>query len=278
MLTSCVGKLGTDKIAVDIQFRPVIGYDTRADESVPFPEDRSFVLWAQEPQLGQMYIDSETISYDGIWKSAKTWPEHLIEFQACWPLDLPISYSKTKGLQISEFDCSEGDVDILIAKADSKSQIDGCVVLPFSHALSRIEFRLRHSLSEKMSLRVNKIVLNGYAHKGDYNTRVSNAWKCNDYSASRVIFAAPENHPVQVPCGETIYLGSDFFAIPQVSMPTLELFYEVRFAEANWIPQVSRIESMEVFWEPEKHYTYTLNLGMEKLVYTTGISSWNNRE
>lgn len=278
LLASCVGKLGTDKIAVNIEFRPVIGYDTRVEESVPFPEDRSFSLWAQNPMSGQMYVDSETISYNGTWTSEKMWPEHPVGFQACWPLDLPVSYSNAKGLQIKGFDSSRGDVDVLIAKADSESQVDGKVVLPFNHALSRVEFRMRHSLSEEMAVRVTKIVLKGFAQTGDYNTQKSYGWSCTDYNASRVIFEAPEGSPAELQGGEVLYVGTDFFAIPQISASMLQVYYEVRFEDANWIPQMSELKSLALLWEAGKHYTYTLNLGMDKLVCTTGISSWNNRE
>lgn len=278
LLTSCVGGLNTDKIDVNIEFRPVIGYDTRVDESVPFPEDRSFLLWAQASQSGQMYIDSETVSYDGVWRSAMIWPQEHINFSACWPLAVPVSYSVSEGLQIKGFDCAAGDVDVLIAKADSDDQVDGQVVLPFNHALSRIEFRMRHSLSEDMSVRVNRIVLKGFAQKGDYNTKAAGRWSCDDYSASRVIFDASEDGAKDVPSGEAIYLGEDFFVIPQVAAPLLEVSCEVRYAQSQWVPETSEIESLEIFWEPGKHYTYTLNLCMDKLQCTTGISSWNNRE
>lgn len=278
LLTSCIGDLGTDKIPVNIEFRPVIGYDTRVDESVPFPEDRSFLLWAQASRSGKMYISSETVSYDGGWKSAMVWPQEQINFSACWPLDIPVTYSISEGLQIKGFDCSGGDVDVLIAKADSDDQVDGKVVLPFNHALSRIEFRMRHSLSEEMSVKVNKIELKGFAYEGDYNTKAANRWSCDDYSASRVIFDASKEGSKDIPSGEAIYLGEELFVIPQVAVPMLEVSYEVRYAESQWVPETSRIESLEVFWEEGKHYTYTLNLCMDKLQCTTGISSWNNRE
>ena len=278
LLASCVGGLNTDKIDVNIEFRPVIGYDTRADESVPFPEDRSFLLWAQAPQSGQIYIDSETVSYNGGWKSEMMWPQEQISFSACWPMDIPVSYSVSEGLQIKGFDCTGGDVDVLIAKADSDDQVDGKVVLPFNHALSRIEFRMRHSLSEDMSVKVNRIELRGFAQKGDYNTKGVDRWSCEGYSSDRVIFDASVEGAKDVPSGEAIYLGEDFYAIPQVAVPVLEVSYEVKYAQAQWIPQTSEIESLEIYWEPGKHYTYTLNLCMDKLQCTTGISSWNNRE
>ena len=70
----------------------------------------------------------------------------------------------------------------------------------------------------------------------------------------------------------------DEVLIPQPCYAALEVTYEVRFGEARWVPQTETIESLKTHWEPGKHYTYTVNLTMEKLTFTTGISSLNNRE
>lgn len=254
----------------------MIGYDTRVDESVPFPEDRTFNVWAQVDRDGSMYMDNDNIAYNAGWKSNKIWLEEGIAFQAYWPLDIPVSYSKTEGIQIKGFDCTSGDVDILVARAHSDASVDGVLVLPFDHLLSRLEFRMRHSLSEEMSVRVKKITILKFAQVGDYNTKASREWVSTDYTTKKVVFESAEG--AVVPADEAIYLGDDFFAIPQASAPTLEVVYDVRFGTAEWIEQTAQIEKVDTQWEPSKHYTYTLNLRMDKMVYTTGISSWNNRE
>lgn len=276
ILVSCISRNDT-KQTVQIGFRPVIGYDTRVDESVPFPEDRTFNVWAQVDRDGSMYMDNETIAYNAGWKSNKIWLEEGIAFQAYWPLDIPVSYSKSEGIQINGFDCTSGDVDILVARAHSDASVDGLLVLPFDHLLSRIEFRMRHSLSEEMSVRVKKITISELAQVGDYNTKASREWVSDDYKkTTRVVFESEEG--VDIPADDAVYVGDDFFAIPQASAPTLEVVYDVRFGTAEWIEQTSQIEKIDTQWEPSKHYTYTLNLRMDKMVYTTGISSWNNRE
>ena len=264
------------KNPVNIAFRPVIGYDTRADESVPFPEDRTFNVWAQKDRGGDLYMDNDNIAYKDGWNSPKIWLEEGLAFQAYWPLDIPVSYSKSEGIQIKGFDCTAGNVDILLAKSHSDANVDGVLVLPFDHLLSRIEFRMRHSLSTEMSVRVRKITLNDYAQVGDYNTKAAGQWYSTDYRTSRVVFESTEG--VEIPGGEALYLGDDFYAIPQVSAPMVEVIYDVRFGNAEWIEQSAEVGPLDTEWDPSKHYTYTLNLRMDKMVYTTGISSWNNRE
>lgn len=278
LCASCIGLRRDNTIPVNIAFRPVIGYDTRVQESIPFPEDESFNLWAQQDRNGDLYVEKETISYNDGWKSTQVWPDDGLSFQACWPLNLPVSYSKSEGLQINGFDCTSGDIDILLAKSHSDLEIDGVLVLPFDHLLSRVEFRMKHSLSEDMLVRVKKITMNGFAQVGDYNTKKANEWTSVDYETSRVIFDVGKGEGTEIPSGEAIYLGDDFFAIPQVSAPMVEVEYEVRFGTGEWILQTAEVGPLDTEWDPSKHYTYTLNLRMDKMVYTTGISSWSNRE
>ena len=278
LLTGCVGGLRENKIPVNIGFRPVIGHDTRADESVPFPEDRTFRLWAQEDRTGSLYLDDETIRYNGGWLASKIWPEDKLTFEACWPMDIPASFSKKDGIQIKGFDCSGGDVDIMMAKAYDRFEIDSLVTLRFDHILSRVEFRMLHSLSEEMSVRLKKIEMKGFALKGDYNTDESRAWDVAERNMSYVVYDAGESDGIDISAGEAGYIGRDFYVIPQICTAALDIACEVRFGQAAWIPQTYTIESVETTWEPSKHYTYTLNLRMDKMVCTTGISSWNNRD
>lgn len=277
LMTGCVG-LRTNKVPVNIGFRPVIGHDTRADESVPFPQDRTFRLWAQESRTGSLYLNDETIRYNGGWNASKIWPDEELTFEACWPMDLPASYSKSEGLQIKDFDCSGGDVDILLAKAYDGFEVDSLVVLRFDHILSRVEFRMLHSLSDSMSVRLKKIEMKGFAFKGSWNTKESGRWHIEDRNNSYTVYDAGDGEGIEITAGTAQYIGDDFHVIPQISSAALEVTCDVRYGSASWIPQVETIKSVDTEWDPGKHYTYTLNLRMDKLTSTTGISSWNNRE
>ena len=279
MLASCVGGMRTNKLPVNIGFRPVIGHDTRAQESVPFPEDRTFRLWAQEGRTGNLYLNDETIKYnDGKWLASKAWPEDELAFEACWPMDIPVTYSKSEGIQINNFDCTSGDIDILIARARDDYEIDSLVTLGFDHILSRVDFRMLHSLSSEMSVRLTGIEVIGFAQTGDYNTRNSQKWSSADYTGSRVVYNTAVGEPIAIQSGKAIYIGEDFYAIPQECTARVKVDYEVRYGQGTWIPQTSYIETLKSDWEPSKHYTYTLNLQMDKLTCTPAISTWSNKE
>ena len=263
----------------NIAFRPLIGHDTRAVESVPFPQDRDFKVWAMGQGAGEAYIDGEQISYgaDG-WVSSKIWPFEALDFEACWPTDLAVEFTPYNGLQLRDFDCRKGDVDILIAHGSGSGDNDGAAVLRFDHILSRVEFRMMHSLSESMSVRLKKIEMIGFAGKGDYNIKKKDGWSVGAYDFDYVVYDAGDTDGIEITSGTAQYIGEEFYVIPQPCTASLEVTYDIRYDSANWVPQTEVIANLETYWEPSKHYTYTVNLRMDKLTHTTGISSWSNKE
>ena len=278
LLSGCM-ELQTNRTSANICFKPLVGYDTRAVESVPFPQDQSFKVWAMNLTSGQTHIAGETISHsaDG-WVSEQVWPLDMMYFEAYWPTDLPMEYSASEGLQLRDFDCSKGDMDILVAKAFDSNEDDDVVILSFDHILSRVEFRMMHSLSEGMAVRLKKISMIGFASRGDYNTKIPSNWDTDSKDFTYVVYDAGDSQGIDISAGEAIYIGEEFYTIPQPCVASLEVSYEVRYGTANWVPQTEVIESLNTHWEPSKHYTYTINLRMDKLTHTTGISSWTNKE
>lgn len=263
----------------NITFEPLIGHDTRAVESVPFPQDKTFAVWAMKEGTGDVYINGEEISYgaDG-WVSDLKWPRHGLDFEACWPLDIGMEFTDYNGLQLKGFDCRNGDVDILIAHGSGNGENDGAAVLRFDHILSRVEFRMLHSLAESMSVRLKKIEMIGFAGKGDYNVKKKDGWSVSEYDFSYVVYDAGSSDGIDITAGTAQYVGEEFYVIPQACTASLAVTYDIRYDNANWVPETMTIENLETYWEPSKHYTYTVNLCMDKLKHTTGISSWNNRE
>jgi hypothetical protein len=150
----CMSETMTTKIPVNIGFRPVIGHDTRADESIPFPQDRTFSAWAVNNFDQSIYINNETIACNGgEWKSKYVWPEESLRFSAFYPQDVPHAFSSERGVMINEYSTADGGRDLLVAStvAGGDEATDSLVNLRFDHILSRIEFRMQHSLSTESS-------------------------------------------------------------------------------------------------------------------------------
>ena len=258
-----------------IGFRPVISHDTRAEEAVPFPQERSFRLWAQEVESGSVYIDDATISYNNGWTAPKDWTDATLEFNAYWPTDLKVLQSTESGLQLKGFDCTEYGADVLVAKAKADNKASSLVTLNFEHILSRVEFRMIHSLSDDIKLRLTRVELKGIATRGDYNTDLMDDWSGHSEYESYLIFDDPEG--MEISSSKAEYIGEDFYAIPQMQAARLEVQCQVKYGTASWIPQTYEIDPLEIVWDPGRHYTHTLNLRMDEIVCTAGISSWENR-
>ena len=281
LFSGCV-ELQTTRTTSNISFLPLIGHDTRAVESVPFPQDRSFKVWAVNQNQGiyldgGVYLDAEEISYgDDGWVSSKKWPRHELEFEACWPTDLAVEFSPANGLQLKDFDCSTGDLDILMAHASDNDEIDGISILRFDHILARVDFRMVHALPEEMSVRLKRMELKGFASRGDYNTKRKDEWVIGAADYSYVVYDAGQTDGIDIGTGTPCYIGEEFYVIPQMLLTSLEITYEIRHGKAGWVPQTETIESIETIWDPSKHYTYTITLRPDKLGHTTAISSWDN--
>ena len=273
-----MGPLQTQRIPVNIGFDPVIGHDTRtAVESVPFPEDGTFNVWAVNQSNGNIHLENETVSYSGNgWLSSKKWPQAELTFDAYSPSELPFEFSKGKGLTLKDFDCSKGATDILVAHADNADMtVDSLVTMTFEHVLSRVEFRMQQSLSSEMQVKLRKIEMIGFASKGTYNSQEDEPWTVGTKDFSYVAFEDQEGVALT---SDPIYVGDDFYTIPQLCNAKVEVTFDVKFRAAEWIPQTEIIKELDTFWEPSTHYTYTLNLTDQKLTYTTGISTWSNRD
>jgi hypothetical protein len=184
-----------------------------------------------------------------------------------------MDFTPSNGLQLENFDCSSGDVDILLARAYDDNEEDDVVILNFEHILSRVEFRMIHSLSEGMAVRIKKITMAGFADDGEYNTKVQDDWLVGDNDFTYVVYDAGETDGIDIYSGDAQYVGEEFYVIPQPSFASVQIEYDVRYGTANWVPQTDMIKSVMTHWEQNKHYTYTLNLRMDKLTHTTGISS-----
>lgn len=278
-VSGCVSLTNT-KIPEKIGFKPVIGHDTRTvvEESVPFPQDRSFKVWAKDMSNGEFVLDDETVTYgaDG-WLLSQTWPDAELSFTAYSPVDLMPDYSHGSSIVLRGFNTYTDKRDILVASVSSRSKDSGLVPLHFEHILSRVDFRLMHSLDENIEIIVKKIELVGFSQSGDYNTSGDGLWKVAAKTDSYVVYDAGDSEGYGL-TRNPVFVGDDFFTIPQLCEAKVVVSYLVRSGSGNWIPEELAIDALNTNWQSGKQYTYTLNMTGARLVYTTGISNWNNRE
>ena len=276
MLLGCSFGEDVTKIPMNIGFKPVIGHDTRAEESVPFQEDRTFYVWALNTTDGSIYLNKENIAHKSEgWLSVRKWPEAELDFTAYWPLSINPEYNKEKGLIIKDF--SQDNLDLLVARERTANESDSLVVLHFEHILSRVEFRIKHSLEENIELVLTGIELNGYSKTGSYNEKGTGYWEVGAADHSKTIYDGQTGASFKL-TRDAQYIGEDFYTIPQICKGTATVYFNVRVNGGEWIPDSATTKTLDTEWESGKQYTYTLNITDKQLTFTTGISNWNNRE
>lgn len=270
-----------------IVFEPVIGSEVRSssdiDMSVPFPEDKSFGVWALDSRSGGKYIDDQQIRCSGgIWgdESLPFWPtSSSLTFYAYAPYDLAMRL-EGGNLVLEGFDVREDGAEVLFAKTSSPlTSSEGEVKLPFIHALAKLDVRVANGFGADVDVRIDRILLRGVAMRGDFHSIRYPYWKADESSAVDITIFDSERDG-QFLAGPTMqFIGDVHTIIPQGLTPSIELTYAFRVDEGEWIDgQTDTAELRDVFWEPGRYYTYSLRINEMKLSCTTGIGHWNERK
>lgn len=275
LLAGCVVQK-TENQPVELTFNPVISADTRVDEAVPFPQNRSFNIWAIDSK-GKLFLDDMPVANTfGTWNSGENWPDSQLSFIAYWPQDLAPEFSISGGMTIRDFRCVPSvETDILVAECDAEKDNDSAVSLPFEHLLSRVDFRLANSLPEGVETVLKKIEFLGFANVGSWNADGNRTWSVAAADNNYIVYDSAEG---MSPEREAKYIGNDFYTIPQPCNSRIRITFDMRLVGESWITdQEMETEAITTVWESGKQYTYTLTIRDQKLSCTTGISNWNNR-
>lgn len=276
LLTGCIG--GVERAPKTIGFAPVIGHDTRAaEESMPFPEDRTFNVWATD-QYGTAVLAGETVAHSAAgWMSTKPWPESEVLFAAYYPSDLAPEYIPGHGFIINDFEASSDDVEVLIAhETTGEEGTDGVHSLHFEHILSRVDFRVKHSLAGDIEVKAVKAEMVGFGLSGDYNVTGDYEWDVDDTGGRITIYEAGPSDCIAVD-GAPQYIGDQFLVIPQHCKAKIYITFHVRIGNGGWVEDRVGVGPLNTEWQPGKQYTYTMNLTDTKMTYTTGITSWTSK-
>ena len=176
VLASCISSV--ELVQRPIVFEPVIGSEVRSssetDMSVPFPEDKSFGVWALDSRSGGKYIDDQQIRcFDGIWgdESLPFWPtSSSLTFYAYAPYDLAMRL-EGGNLVLEGFDVREDGAEVLFAKTSSPlTSSEGEVKLPFIQGLAKLDVRVANGFGADVDVRIDRILLRGVAMRGDFHS------------------------------------------------------------------------------------------------------------
>lgn len=282
VLTSCISSVNL--VEEKIVFNPVIGNEVRSsDMSVPFPEDKTFGVWALDSRTSAKHMDDCEIVYaGGEWTSDPStfWPvSQSLLFAAYSPYSLPMAL-EGGNLVLNDFDVMKDEADILFTMPVSGiTSAQGAVKLPFMHALSKLDMRVANGFGDDVDLRIDAIVIKGVARSGDFSTARKSYWRVDESSLEDIVifdsvrdgefFAGPRMQ----------FIGDVHTIIPQGMHPVVEVSYSFRVDDGEWIDgQKESVELQDTYWEAGRYYTYSLIINEVRLKYTTGIGHWSERE
>ena len=281
LASACISKV--ELVQSPIVFNPVIGHEVRAaDMSVPFPEDKTFGVWALDSSNLSEYIDNEQVRHmDGEWTSSSRplWPaSSSLSFLAYSPYSLPVRLDGG-ALVLEDFDVSKDDSDILFAQtASGLTSVQGEVKIPFAHALSKLDVRVANGFGDGFDLRIDKIVLKGVAMRGSYHSLKRPYWRIDESSFDDIIIYDSERNGQFLAGPELQFIGDVHSIIPQAVKPSIELTYSFRVDQGQWIDgQMETVGLSDVYWESGRYYTYSLRINETKVSCTAGIGHWNER-
>ena len=279
LLSGCVFGEQTDVQQPYIGFTPVIGHETRAsEEAIPFPENLTFNVHATRFYDNAPVITDETIScaFNG-WYSKQKWDDSDLVVAAYYPSSLNVEYQRSKGYSIKDFTLTSPDDDILIA-AETQAKCDDreLVTLHFEHKLSKIDFRVHHSLAANIKVKIKSIKIEGFSKTGSYNLTRAHEWDVNADRESIIIYDAYEGLE-QVVTNSSAYIGEEFSVIPQYFLADITATFLVKSGNGGWVTEELTVSEHVTDWIPGQLYTYTLNLTDQKLTCTTGITSWTSK-
>ena len=139
--------------------------------------------------------------------------------------------------------------------------------------------RIANGYGAGVQVRVDRILLTKVAQKGDFDSSRPKYWTADESSATDIVIFDSERDGEFLAEPKMKFIGDVQTIIPQALNARIELQYSFRVDEGDWIDGQKEVsESIDIFWEAGRYYTYSLTINETRLGYTTGISHWNGRE
>ena len=269
--TGCTEEKGIEMTAIDISFSPAIVAHTRALEGI-YPPNTPFDVWgyylpkgkkwSDYCQEAQSFIDKYAVqcsNNEWLPTPALKWPgKDDVTFIASSPQSIGAHCSNEKGITIQDFDASSGILPLFTEPvADCNVyNTQGCVALPFVHALSKVEFEARSVASADSVIKLKHLYLDELKYKGNFRSLPTPNWDL-DIPTMRVDFCQKEImiERVAVSVGNQMLMGQD-------GNHPLVLVVDILDKDGNIIMENRKMETYLISsgWYPGKYYKYILNL------------------
>lgn len=268
-----------------LSFQPAMYMHVSAEDSDRYPAEQSFgvriwslpddCLWREDSLDAEDFLPltEATPKTDKVWAFAEEtmWPSkhRLLTFMAYSPFDADGRCDVGKGVSFQGVDVVQDQTDLLYTDSIAdveKLDCGGVVTVPFKHALSCIDFRVKNRVKTSEEIIIRRIEVEGVRFKGDFSSMAKPQWKLLDEESSFVFFEGSY---------ETEHLPSDigrkWLMMPQTLDTQVIVEYDFVTEAQTSITQTLRTVPLRTTLESGRSYTFTLSVGIDDVKFLTEI-------
>lgn len=281
LMCSCV-KDKEDVVDYDVvlQFNPAIYSQSKATLGGSYPDGVPFgvaavsydasLSWDSNGGRGETFLSDEKVVLEGdhwLPESRCNWPHVLknLAVVAYSPYGAAARCSVTDGVLFSDVNTLENPVDLLYTEpiADlHKGVYGGVVALPFKHALSSINVKVKNLVDTLDRVVIKGIRIGGVKYKGSFSSLPYPAWEIEE-DATSLVFYSGSHDSTQAP----VSLGESFLIIPQRLDTVFEVDFRYYTSAGTYLDMSLSTRKVETMLQPGRSYTYTLSVGIDEVKF-----------
>lgn len=290
MLTGCtINETLVHDPELNLMFQPEMYMHVSQEGTVRFPTEENFAVRAwMLPQnvswnegighaieympLSEAYsrevtiTDSDTriAAKDTLWGTSETllWPSSNdnLTFLAYAPFGAECNCDIENGISFhSDVLLRQEDILFTEPQADRHKIEDGWVVpLQFSHALCKVNFRIKNRVPEREEILIRRIAISSAYTKGHFSSFRTPQW-IQEGTPAEILFFEGESPTDNLPTD----IGSGLMMIPQKLDTRITLDYDYQTSGGARFPMHQQTSVINTELEAGHSYTYTLSVGID---------------
>ncbi|MGN1211651.1 MAG: fimbrillin family protein [Candidatus Cryptobacteroides sp.] len=287
LTASCtIDRRDTSDFEVPLSFSPAMYMQVDGELLGGYPDDRPFAVWAWTadassdiPDLTdgmELFLENAKAVHSGSdsWKVGDVmWPprDRKMAVMAASPYGAASSCSLSEGIAFDNVDLLSDAIDLLYCTPQTnlyKMHGDGKVMIPFSHALCQISFRVKNRVDADLGeqIRLKKITLNGAFTSGSFHSLPSPVWTTTGDHSTLTFFegdSATGNEPQAV--------GQSLLVIPQDLNTFVTVEYEYCTGAGTDITQHLITCPLQTPLSSGRRYIYTLSIGIDDVKFVSEL-------
>lgn len=270
---------------MQIQFLPVMHLASKSYEIIDdYPDGKPFSVnawtlerdcnWNEDVAKTEKYLSNAPVCFnqmDGwVLECGTMWPprDRRLTVIAYSPAEAFHSCSCEKGVSCT-YDILESQIDLLYTKPQAdmdKVENHGIIVLPFKHALTQVDFKVKNRVAKDEEIIIRSLKLDNVSHKGTFESLPEPKWTLEEATATITFF---EGEQTTRNVAEEI--GRSWYIIPQVLSTNVTIEYEYRTSEDTGFITTQKTCELNTNLKAGRHYTYTVSVGIDDVKFLLEI-------